>query len=403
MATGYATYIKKINRSLIVSKIIEHEMISRADLSKLTNLTRATLSVQAASLLEEGLIVESHQEHHNVGRKPIMLSLNRKAGYALGIDIEYKHILFTISDLLGFPIHSDTVIIKDSDYDSILNLLITQIKTYEDTYSDCQFGIVGVGIAIHGIVANDQSINYVPQHQWRNKDLKGDLEKIFTMEISVENNANLCAFSEKVFKHHHCENLLSISLYSGIGLGVLINGEPLKGFHGFAGEMGHMIIVPNGKRCNCGNLGCWELYASEKSFFNQLMETLQRDVITYDDIQELVKENDSATLKLMDQFLNDLAIGLNNIINLLNPETVVLNSELLKLFPNASDKLRSRLTSSISHYKELIISDLGKHAAVMGAYASVIKKFLEVPDLSIKVNDEQINSIPIHHTEQYVI
>jgi predicted NBD/HSP70 family sugar kinase len=167
--------------------------------------------------------------------------------------------------------------------------------------------------------------------------------------------------------------------------------------------MGHMIIVPNGKRCNCGNLGCWELYASEKSFFNQLMETLQRDVITYDDIQELVKENDSATLKLMDQFLNDLAIGLNNIINLLNPETVVLNSELLKLFPNAADKLKSRLTSSISHYKELIISDLGKHAAVMGAYASVIKKFLEVPDLSIKVNDEQINSIPIHHTEQYVI
>ena len=78
MATGDAAYIKKINRSLIIQKIIEHGKISRADLSKLTHLTRATISAQVADLLEDELIIETQEEHHAVGRKPISLSLNAK-------------------------------------------------------------------------------------------------------------------------------------------------------------------------------------------------------------------------------------------------------------------------------------------------------------------------------------
>ena len=88
MVTGDASFIKKINRSLIISKIIEHGMISRADLAKITGLNKATISVQAAELLAEELIIESQQEHKNLGRRPIMLSLNHQAGFALGIDLD---------------------------------------------------------------------------------------------------------------------------------------------------------------------------------------------------------------------------------------------------------------------------------------------------------------------------
>ena len=75
---------------------------------------------------------------------------------------------------------------------------------------------------------------------------------------------------KRVYKHHQSENLLSVSLYSGIGLGIMVNGELLKGFHGYAGEIGHMIVVPDGEPCSCGNLGCWEQYASESSFITHL-------------------------------------------------------------------------------------------------------------------------------------
>jgi predicted NBD/HSP70 family sugar kinase len=397
MAIGDAAYIKKINRSLIISKIIERGMISRADLSKITKLTRATISVQAADLLEEELIVESQQEHYNVGRKPIMLSLNRKAGYALGIDIEYRHITFTLSDLIGCPVHSESVEIHNSNYDEILEILIKQIEVYQDKCPNSHFGIIGIGIAIHGIVTKDEIINFVPRHQWRNKNLKGDLEKVINLPIFIENNANLCSFAEKVFQHHQSENLLSISMYSGIGVGVLINGESLKGYHGYAGEMGHMIIVPDGKPCQCGNLGCWELYASESSFFKQIEEKLQKPNLTYHDVQNLFLSEDPIACEQMELFIKYLSIGLNNIINLLNPETLVLNSELLKLYPNAVNKIKANLTSSVSHYSELLISDLGKNASVMGACGLVIKNFLEIPELSLNNENNVFEEIIKSH------
>ena len=112
MAIGDAAYIKSINRRLIISKIIEAGMISRADLSKITKLTRATISVQVADLLEEELIVESHQEHNSVGRKPIMLSINLKAGYALGVDLDHRHVTFTLSDLGGNPVSTDIIAVS---------------------------------------------------------------------------------------------------------------------------------------------------------------------------------------------------------------------------------------------------------------------------------------------------
>src|SRR3954466_8993537 len=109
MEIGVGTYLKKINRSMIISKIIEHGKISRADLSNITKLTKATISLQVANLLGEEIIVESQQVYNHVGRKPIMLSLNADAGYALGVDLDYHNITFTVSDIIGNPVQSDTV------------------------------------------------------------------------------------------------------------------------------------------------------------------------------------------------------------------------------------------------------------------------------------------------------
>lgn len=390
MATGDAAYIKSINRRLIISKIIEAGMISRADLSKITKLTRATISVQVADLLEEELIVESQQEHNSVGRKPIMLSINLKAGYALGIDLDHKHITFTLSDLGGNPVSTDIIELKNSSYNDILNILIAKIKQYDDEYSESRFGIVGVVIGIHGTVSKNEIINFIPQHKWKDKNLKEDLEKELNMQIHIENNANLCSFAERVFKHHHSENLVSISMYSGIGLGVLINGELLKGYHGYAGEMGHMIIVPDGRPCNCGNSGCWELYASEASILQQLRELHSNQNLAYKDVHTFIADQNQVTCDVLDSFIKYVAIGLNNIINLLNPETIVLNSELLNMYPDVIKKIESNLTSSISNYHEILISDLGKQAAALGACALAIKSFLDVPDIRLTIEEHNL-------------
>ena len=172
MVTGDGAYIKKINRSIILQKIIEHGFISRAELSKITGLNKATISVQVVDLLEEKLVCETQQEHNAVGRRPIMLSINGEAGYVLGIDLDYKEIQYRISDLQGNKIETTTTKLDTEVYEEVVNILIKQIKKYKQKYADCYYGLVQTIIGVHGTVNNDQSILFVPRYQWRNKDLK---------------------------------------------------------------------------------------------------------------------------------------------------------------------------------------------------------------------------------------
>lgn len=131
MVTGDASYIKKINRALIIREIMKEGKISRADLSKITALTRATISAQVADLLEEELVVETELEHNPVGRKPIMLSLNAQAGYALGIDLDAGHATFMLSDLTGHPVTTEITPIQSEAYEDIVQLLASAIRGYQ--------------------------------------------------------------------------------------------------------------------------------------------------------------------------------------------------------------------------------------------------------------------------------
>lgn len=391
MLTGDVAYIKQMNRCLLLSKIIEHGMISRADLAKITGLNKATISVQVSDLVSEELIIETKQEHKNLGRRPIMLSINDQAGFALGIDLDKNTITFTLSTISGTPIRTDTIELPSSNYKIILELLIMHIKDYIQQCAHARYGLVGVVIGVHGIVNKDEMIYFVPQHQWQNKNLKKDLENEIGIKIYIENNANLCSFAEQVYKHHQSKNLLSVSLYSGIGLGFMVNGELLKGYHGYAGEIGHMIVVPNGLPCSCGNLGCWEQYASESSFFNQLSDNQNKLDLRYENIQNMLFEKKPKTCNQMEQYIKFLSIGLNNIINLYNPEILVINSELLRMYPNALTEITAHLTSTISQYCELLLSELGNKACVMGACALAIKKFLGVSELCLTSDEEMLS------------
>jgi len=392
MITGDGAYIKKINRSLLLSKIIEFGMISRADLSKITGLNKATISVQVADLLNDELIYESKLEHNVVGRRPIMLSINKSAGYVLGIDLDYKSIQYTVSDLGGNTVCYDLVALESDTYEDIVRLLTKHIKAYKKTYSNCRYGLVSVTIGIHGTVNNEDEINFVPTYQWQNKYLKSDLSKELDIDISIQNNANLSAYAERVYKHHESNNLLCIILSSGIGAGIMIDGKLHKGFDGYAGEMGHMIIARDGEACRCGNHGCWERYASEPSLLERLSNQSNIPNATYEDLQNLIAKQDPVAINLMDQFIIDLSVGLNNIINMYNPETLVLSSELLKLYPNAVDEIKSNLNFTVSQYRDLVLSDFGNKSCVMGACALAIQRFLEVPKLILTITDDSIPS-----------
>ncbi|MDQ0113842.1 ROK family protein [Paenibacillus harenae] len=359
-------------------------MISRAELSKATALTRATISAQVSDLLDEELVIEKNMEYNLVGRKPIMLSIHAEAGYALGIDLEFGRVSFAVANLQGSIVATDTILLETTSYEDILNLLLHSIRSYQERYASCRYGIVGIVIGIHGLVSKEEVIHYVPSFDWHELTLKTDLEKVLGVEVHLENNANLSAFAERTFFHHETDNLLCVTLYSGIGLGMMNNHAFFRGQDGFAGEIGHMILVPEGHLCNCGNKGCWEKYASEASVFQQLNAVKHGISVTYEQIHRWLKEGDTEVHKAMKTYFYYLSIGLNNIINIYNPEVIVLDSELLRLFPNPLDEIRRNMHSRINHYREMKISAIGKQSCVLGACALAIQKFLQVPTLNLR-------------------
>ncbi len=113
----------------------------------------------------------------------------------------------------------------------------------------------------------------------------------------------------------------------------------------------------------------------------QFREKLNVPKVTYDDIKKLIDENDPTTIALIEQYICDLSTGLNNIINMYNPETLVLTSEILKMYPNAIEKIKSNFKSTVSKYGSLDISELGNKSCSIGACALAIQRFLEVPEL----------------------
>lgn len=383
MITGDASYIKKINRSLIIKEIVNKGMISRADLAKEVDLTRATISVQVADLLDEGLVIETHLEHNAVGRKPIMLSLNADAGYALGIDLDNKQITYTLTNLLGEIIAHEVIALQTNNYDEIVVLLAENINRYANQYDDARYGIVGVCIAVHGLVSNEEIVHFVPQFGWNDVGLKHDLEKLINLSIHIENNANLSAFAERIFTHHDTENLLSATFYSGIGLGMIMNNKFVRGHDGFAGEIGHMIIVPQGNECACGNHGCFERYASDLIILDRLAKVKEISNVTYGQVAEWIADDDDQVMEILQQFILYVSIGLNNMINIYNPEVIVIDSELLQLYPNATKAIQDNLHSKISHCNELSISLIGRKSCVLGACALAIQQFLDVPVLNL--------------------
>src|SRR5699024_2473537 len=185
------------------------------------------------------------------------------------IDIDDPVIQFAVADLSGTIIEYWSVPNVTKDYSTIVEQLIDQIIAGKQHYADSTYGLISVNISVHGTVNIDGTIDFIPKLNWKNKDLKNDLEKQLDIDVTIGNHANLSTYAEKVYQHPY-DNLLHMNLTSGVGIGVIIEDKLHTGFSGHAGEVGHMILYPEGKECPCGNRGCLELYASEPAFLNKI-------------------------------------------------------------------------------------------------------------------------------------
>ena len=250
--------------------------------------------------------------------------------------------------------------------------------------------VAAVGIGAAGFVVADRAtVVFAPHLSWRHEPLQGALQKRIALPIFVDNDANAAAWAEWKFGAAQGEtHLMMITLGTGIGGGILINGEVQRGRFGIAGEFGHMQVVPGGHRCECGNRGCWEQYASGNALVREARSLFSANSPIASDlfdraegipgnltgplITQAARDGDPTARELLAEIGNWLGLGIANLAAAFDPGTFVIGGGLSAagdlLLASARETFKRQLTGrGYRPEARIVAADLGNDAGLIGA------------------------------------
>ncbi|WP_170843948.1 ROK family transcriptional regulator [Mesobacillus persicus] len=370
--------VKKNNKALVLQLVMEKGSLSRADIAQVSGLNKTTVSSLVNELLAEELIYESGPGESSGGRRPVILHFNKNAGYAIGIDIGVNYVLCVLTDLKGNIVVEKNQAVNRTPYSTIMSIVQTMIQSLMEEMPHSRYGIIGIGIGVPGIVNKEGSILLAPNLGWTNIQLKEDLARLFKVPVIIENEANAGAVGEQQFgAGQDYQNIIYISAGIGIGVGIILNQELYQGKNGFSGEMGHMVIDMNGKRCNCGSSGCWEAYASEHA----LLEMADQDVDTLESLIQSAESGNQVAQSLFENIGRYLGFGINNIINTFNPDQVIIGNRLALAQEWIEQPIQTTIQNHTLAYHQnemqLNFSKLGKYSTALGVTAFVVDNFIK--------------------------
>jgi len=382
MVTGSKELIRDINSRLVLETILNEEPISRAAIACKLGLTKATISAIVSNLLEQNLVKEIGSDDTSLGRKPILLSFCKECGHIISIDLGVDTIYILTSDLKATNCSLKQFPNKNSGK-SILSTLTSIISDTITSLPPSVFGVVGICIAIHGVVHNNKA-TFTPYYAYENIAFSTELEKHFNIPVYLENEANLSIISEKVFCYN-MENMIGISVHSGIGIGIIIENDLYTGYNGNAGEFGHSIVVANGRPCPCGNEGCLEQYASERAILRDYAASKSLTHVTIEEFISKCNMRDPDALAMLSQFIKYMSVGVNNLLNVFNPEVIVINSSFTMYLPNVIPQIQVSLKNRMNKHCKLVSSGLQDSSILMGGICICIKTFLGIDTLKLDI------------------
>lgn len=374
--------VREENEQLVIQIINQQPNISRVELSHKTGLTKATISSIVNQMVDSRLILEigAGSSSSVGGRKPILLKINKKAGVSLSIDLGYNYI-FAMSTFLDGEIIEEIkhnfLITKENAVDKILSIL----EYFKKESPKTSHGIIGLSIAIHGTVFENKVL-FTPYYNLSEINLYAELSERTNIPIHIENEANLSALGEKSCYFTE-SNLVSISIHSGIGAGIIINNELYHGKEGKSGEIGHTILIPNGKLCPCGNKGCLEQYSSEESILQEYNQLKKKENLTIFDLKKDFYAHEKEAIDIIQSYSFFIAIGVNNIIASFGPDKVYLNSMLIQEVPEILTYIQKNLVSTLNKNVPVVVSKLGEKAILLGATALNLQNFFNITSVKL--------------------
>ncbi len=361
--------MKVNNLHNVLKLIINSKAISRADISRDLFLNKATVSYLTNQLEELGIITPQDELKKTNGRHSVLYGLNRNYANIISINVKPQNILAYVTLLDGDIIFEGRYDKKILNSDELLSATSEIIRELIEKFPNN----LGVGIGIHGTIDNSSIIHFTPYSNIKNYDLKTKLSDIFpNTNFYIENEANVTALGESNILDE--ETAITITNSKGIGSGIIVDYKVYGGSKGFAGEIGHTIVEPNGLLCPCGNKGCLEQYSSEENIFSNLSE-IKGYEITYSNFIEMYNSKDVDVQQVYFKSLDYLAIAINNVINLLNPNTIVLNGSLYGSINETIEYISSKIPNQISKVNIFTNSTLKDKAFSIGFTKLIVNDY----------------------------
>jgi predicted NBD/HSP70 family sugar kinase len=317
--------VRGINRSIVLNLIRTRQPISRADLARASGLQRSTISLIAEELIKEHWVLEGPTGRLPRGRRPTFLRLNEER-VIIGIDIRPPQITLAVGNVNG-KFTSQEVIATPASPKAAVEALIHRIQPLIRSYRAKK--MEGIGITLPGRTRAG-SLVFAPNLKWPESDIRTPLAKATGLEVEMDNAANACVQAAVWFDHvETCRNLVVVTVSEGVGAGILIDGQLVRGAHGMAGEFGHVPLDPGGPPCGCGSRGCWEVYASNRAALRYYHGSkADAGELSFSDLLSLAEQGDGRAAKALETMAHYLGRGMRMIVAGLAPERIMIIGEL---------------------------------------------------------------------------
>ncbi|MGW2638447.1 ROK family protein [Streptomyces sp. NPDC001348] len=354
--------------------------LSRAAVASRIGLTRAAVSTLVDELIRWGLLEELGPERPGrVGRPGSALAVSGRGPAGIGAEVGVDHLAVCAVDLRG-EVRARAVrhrVNRGRAPGPVLEELDALVRRVVAEAEQEGLWPAGLAVAVPGLVArDDRTVVRAPNLDWHDTDLAALLPT--GVPLTVDNEANFGALAELWLGAHTPADFLHVSAEIGIGAAVVVDGRLLRGTRGFAGELGHVPVHPDGPRCACGGRGCLEQYAGEEAVLRAAGLEPGKDLVGL--LARRADEGDAGVRQALRDAGRALGIALTGAVNLLDPEAVVLGGALAGLSPWLLPSLEAELASRTAGPAcPVSVSRLGPEGPLLGAAHSVIRAVLDDP------------------------
>src|SRR6266403_1992557 len=387
---------REINRQIALNLIRAHQPVSRSDLARLMNVRRGVASLLVSELLDEALIFEGAVgEAVGRGRKPTFLYIDSRERCVIGVDIRASRTYIMVTDLMGRQLGSVTSFQTNRDVGLWTQELARRIKQalmdYKETGA-CE----GVGVIVPGMVEQGMGrVLHAPTLGWRDVDLRDPLAEAIGIPVHMENSGKACALAQLWATRSDVVasgSSVFVSVSDGLGVGIIINGELLRGRHNTAGEFAHVPLSVDGPRCSCGATGCWEAYVSNiatlsRYFGRDLSDPKPRvaetSTFSVEDLIARARAGDAKALAAINSTARYLGLGLASIVNVIDPGRIYVGGEITTAWsliePIVRSALRERTLTDFGGATEIHVVPAEEHPRLRGAVAIVAAPAFAAP------------------------